>query len=271
VPVTTKIALELKPKHAHDACYNALNQTYLLAQWNVADESYFEIVGHGRYRVIDKMFPFQIEFKIAKGGKVNLNLWADTSNSSPLDGLADAVLKYEQKFLESLDRKLPEEQNAIRVSAYDGVAFMSYARADYKFADKLRRDLFLCELEVWLDQDYLRTGETWTDEIESAIEKADVFVLVISPEALTSKWVPRELAHAQKKKRPILPVVHTEITHPDRIQKLIGNIETADLGKGKYRRGLLELVDVIKSKTSIDAQHQGIYEAFRDSLSLRQK
>ena len=264
MPVTTKVALQLKPKHAHDACHNALNQTYMLVAWypEREEESYFKIVGQGRYRAMDLMFQFQIEFKITKSGEFNLNFWADTRNSSPLDSLANAVLNYEREFFESLARKSREERHAIERSAYDGVVFMSYARSDSDFADKLRRDLVLCELEVWLDQDYLRTGEHWPNKIESAIEEADVFVLVISPEAAASQWVPRELAHAQKHNKPVLPVVHGETALPKQFAERIGEIETADLGKGKYPRGLAELVDAIKSKTNIDPRRQEIYEAF---------
>jgi hypothetical protein len=266
MPVTEKVILQLKPKHAFDACGKSLDQFYGLVKWYWREDGYTRIVGEGRYRIIDLVFPFQVDFKVLKDGEVRLSLWADTSNPVPLQKLAEAILKYERDFHDSVQAKSAEEQQAIDRSAYDAVIFMSYARADYDFADKLRRDLLFCDLEVWVDQDYLHTGVTWPKEIECAIEKADAFVLVLSPEAVKSEWVPREIIHAQQNQKLILPVVHGKITLPPQFQELIGKIETGDLGKGKYPEGLLELVDVIKRKKQVDPEDQKIYEALRDSL-----
>lgn len=253
MPVSEKVDLLLRPKQAHDACLDALNRTYVLVAWNVEDETYYDIFGQGRYRAIDVMFDFRIAFKILKGGGVRLQLKADTINSAPLQSLANCILEYEEKFLQSFDQKTPAERKAIERSAYDAVVFLSYAREDYKFAEKLRKDLFLCQMEVWLDQDYLRTGDSWPEEIESAIRNADAFVLVVSPQALESDWVKRELEHARKTKTPILPVVFGETVFPGWFQRQFGKIETADLTKNKYLQGVDELVDVIKQKAEAKA------------------
>lgn len=52
--------------------------------------------------------------------------------------------------------------------------FISYARADAKaFAIKLHRDLRENEINAWIDQSDMPSGDTFIAEIDRAIEEAD--------------------------------------------------------------------------------------------------
>jgi TIR domain len=252
MPDSQILDLQLKPNDARKACRHALQETFVLVSWTIEGETDFQIWGVGRYRAVDIVFPFSITLKVLKGGQVSVYLNADTSNLLPLQGLADSILAFERTFLESYDQKSQEEKDKIDRDCFEGIVFLSYARDDYNFADKLRRDIYLCGFEVWLDQDYLEAGETFPREIEKAIEGAQVFVLVISTTALASKWVKRELEYAKKVNKPVLPVIHTDTAFPEWFQTGFGQIETADLTTSKYRRGLNELVDVIRQKSKAD-------------------
>ncbi len=44
--------------------------------------------------------------------------------------------------------------------------------------------------------DRIKTGEKYTKEIINAIKRCDVFLLVLSPNAEQSEWVPKELGNA---------------------------------------------------------------------------
>ena len=72
--------------------------------------------------------------------------------------------------------------------------FISYSRKDKEFAHRLQETLVEHEREPWLDtQDIPPTAE-WLQEIYGAIEKADSFVFVISPDVLGSQVCQLELA-----------------------------------------------------------------------------
>ena len=248
MPTNRIVDLDLKPKHAREVCISALNKTYGLVAWYINEQSYTNISGTCRWHLVGTVFRFDIEFWILKGGIVSLRLTADTVMPGPLESLENSILGQQEKFFESYHQKTPDEQKAIDRGAYDGVVFMSYARRDFKFADKLRKDLYLCDLEVWLDQDYLRTSQKWPVEIESAIEKTNVLVLVIAPDGIASKWIENELSHAIKHEKPIFPVIHSETAMPKWLDTYVGEIETADLTKAKYRPGFDELLEGIKTQ-----------------------
>jgi TIR domain len=239
--------LDLKPKHAREICLAALNETYLLVSWYFEEPSYDRIHGQGRWRGVDTLFEFRIDFRILKGGLVSLRLWTDSNMPGPLQSLETAIQNQRDKFWDSYEQKSAEEQQTIMQGAFDGVVFLSYARRDYKFADKLRRGLYLSDLEVWVDQDYLPPGAKWQREIETAIEKAAALVVVVPPAPLKSKWIPLEISHAMTHQKPILPVVHTAEGLPAWLAEHIGDIETADLIESNYDRGFDELLDAIKT------------------------
>ena len=239
--------LSLKPREAYQACVTALQETYRWVAWTIDGESYYGINGHGRWRPNNSVFQFDITFKILKDGQITVRLATDTMFGGPIESLAQSIVAYEQNFLADYDTKTPAEQHAIDRRAFDGTVFMSYAREDFKFANKLRRDLYLNEFEVWVDQDYLHPGDQWPRKIESAIGDAHVFVLVVSDEALASPWVKREYRHATKLKKPVFPVIHADTDIPQEWGTDLGSTQHAYLTKGKYPRGLDELAGVIRA------------------------
>lgn len=50
-------------------------------------------------------------------------------------------------------------------------------------------------LSAWTDAD-LRPGENWSLAIGQAIQQADAIVFLLSPAAVASEWVQREIEHA---------------------------------------------------------------------------
>ena len=50
--------------------------------------------------------------------------------------------------------------------------------------------------DVWIDSRELRGGDPLWPEIKKAIEEASAYAVLVSPEALQSKWVGKELRHA---------------------------------------------------------------------------
>jgi hypothetical protein len=89
--------------------------------------------------------------------------------------------------------------------------FVSYSRVDDQFVRKLHEALERVGKDAWVDwQDIAPTAE-WGAEIYQAIEDADAFVFVLSPESVSSEECARELAHAAGHNKRIVPLHHRAV------------------------------------------------------------
>lgn len=74
--------------------------------------------------------------------------------------------------------------------------FISHSSQDDAFVRDLRTALADHGQDAWMDSRELRGAEPLWAEIKKAIEEASAYAIVVSPDALQSKWVGRELRHA---------------------------------------------------------------------------
>jgi TIR domain len=86
--------------------------------------------------------------------------------------------------------------------------FVSYSRSDWDHAVsdlvvRLRRGGF----QLWVDQGFLIGGEDWMDAIGEALKKCNVCLLVISPDAMQSRYVKMEYRFFFNNEKPIAPVM----------------------------------------------------------------
>lgn len=93
--------------------------------------------------------------------------------------------------------------------------FISYSHADEAWKDRLVRQLRVLahegEIEMWHDRQ-IEAGDAWKTQIEQAIDRADVAVLLISAGFLTSKFIREEevariLQHRASKGLRVIPVI----------------------------------------------------------------
>jgi tetratricopeptide (TPR) repeat protein len=92
--------------------------------------------------------------------------------------------------------------------------FISHSSKDNYFGFKLVDDLRMAlgdESAVWYDaKQGLLGGDSWWDKIEREITARDTFILILSPDAMNSKWVRREYDIALHEGKKIIPVRHRE-------------------------------------------------------------
>ena len=90
--------------------------------------------------------------------------------------------------------------------------FISHSSHDDNFVRDLREALADHGQSGWVDSRELRGGNPLWPAIEKAIDDASAYAVVVSPEALQSKWVGKELSHALNRakgegnKFPVVPL-----------------------------------------------------------------
>jgi hypothetical protein len=74
--------------------------------------------------------------------------------------------------------------------------FLSYTDSDEKWARKLCEYLEAAGFRVFDRQDQLFPGDNWHLEIGKALDTSNAMVVLISPAAMRSSWVRREIEYA---------------------------------------------------------------------------
>jgi WD40 repeat protein len=84
--------------------------------------------------------------------------------------------------------------------------FVSYSRSDVEFVRRLAAALKDRGRDVWIDVDGIRDAEVFPEALRRAIESADAFLFVISPDSVASEYCELEIAHAVALHKRIVPL-----------------------------------------------------------------
>jgi WD40 repeat protein len=101
--------------------------------------------------------------------------------------------------------------------------FISYSRKDKEFVRRLDEALKTRDREAWVDWEDIRPTEEWMQAIYGAIEGADTFVFVLTPDSVASVVCGREIAHAAAHNKRMVPIVARDVnvdTAPEALAKL---------------------------------------------------
>ena len=82
--------------------------------------------------------------------------------------------------------------------------FVSYASQDAAIADAVVENLERQEIKCWIVPRDVTPGSQYADEIVGAINDAKILVLVLSPHAIDSPHVGKEIERASSKRRRIV-------------------------------------------------------------------
>jgi hypothetical protein len=127
-----------------------------------------------------------------------------------------------------------------------GFVFISYSRQDITTVDRIVDRLKSDEFEVWIDRANIKGGDLWTVAIVEAIDTADSFVLMLSPNSTASDNVRKEVQLAQDAKRKLFPLLIEVVTLPPQFRYPLAGIQMIDYASDpetKYR----ELVEVLQA------------------------
>ncbi len=98
-----------------------------------------------------------------------------------------------------------------------GHIFISYARSDRSYVARLAEHLELHGIGVWYDYQ-LVAGEHFDTELTSKILTSAAVIVVLSPAAIASKWVSREIACADDANIKLVPLILQSCEKPLRLQ-----------------------------------------------------
>ena len=89
--------------------------------------------------------------------------------------------------------------------------FISYSRRDLDSANNIVTALAEKRLEIWVDWKSIPKGEDWEQEIYHGIEEAEAFLFLISPDLVASEMCNKEITHAVKNGKRILPIFVSKV------------------------------------------------------------
>ena len=135
--------------------------------------------------------------------------------------------------------------------------FISYSRVDRDFTDRLvdrlRRVYGLSN--IWYD-DELHGGDHWWAEILRQIVACDVFVYLLSNEAVTSPYCHAEFVEATRLQKPIVTV---QIRDRTQLSAELSQIQYVDMKQGIDDDSLARLIGSIQKQLTLPKKRRALW------------
>lgn len=133
--------------------------------------------------------------------------------------------------------------------------FVSYSRRNKNFAERVARDLSDAGLDVWVDWRQIQAGELWQNEIYRGIERSEMLVVCLSPDAVNSEWVQREVNAAREQGKFIIPVMavnaYAEMQRTEALRWLL-DVHFINF-ENRYEEAFPELLQALPGKRRVSA------------------
>ena len=98
--------------------------------------------------------------------------------------------------------------------------FLSYSRTDWPFVRDLLHELRRERLETWVDLSAFPAATDWPSATLQAIQDCSCFIIVVSPYALHSVNVRKELDKALEADKKIIPVLLQDAELPEKLASI---------------------------------------------------
>jgi hypothetical protein len=168
----------------------------------------------------------------------------DAASFAPLLDWARALnaLRTDQHVEDVLDQAVEAKEARHRKDDRSRVAFLSHSSLDKAFIRQLATDLKAKGIQVWLDEQNIKVGESIPEKISQGLAESDYFLFAVSKNSVSSEWVKKELNSAlvtevEQRAVHVLPLRLDDSRMPAPIK----DKKYADFSKS-YRAGLQELL-----------------------------
>lgn len=128
----------------------------------------------------------------------------------------------------------------------DPYVFISYARRDSQFVDRLSADLQQAGVRVWRDVEQIQPGQQWQRALKDALKDSFVLIYVASEHSGDSTWMFQELMGFSETSKLIIPLIIDdagEQSLPDQLRM----IQWVDF-RPSYDTALQQLLSVFPTK-----------------------
>jgi hypothetical protein len=173
----------------------------------------------------------------------------DATNIAPLVNLAThfGVLDLALRAETLIDTAVEAKSERHTKTASARVAFISHSFKDKPFARQLAADLVAAGVQVWIDEQRIRVGDSIPERVAQGVAESDFYLVVISAASINSPWVQKELNQAlvneiEKRRVHVMPILLDKVERPETIREK----RYADFTES-YVKGLAELLASIKS------------------------
>lgn len=122
----------------------------------------------------------------------------DASSIAPLVTIANrfGVLDLKLRVETLVDTAVEAEIERHTAAAGTRVAFISHSSKDKTFVRQLAADLVASGVQVWLDEQRIRVGDSIPERVAQGVAESDFFLVVVSASSVDSPWVRKELNQA---------------------------------------------------------------------------
>lgn len=125
-----------------------------------------------------------------------------------------------------------------------GHIFVSYSRQDQETVDRIIEAIKRAGRDVWIDREKLKEGELWRASVVQAIDDADLFLIMLSPNSATSKMVQKEIDLAEGANIDLVSVVLAPLQIPAQLRYQLAGSPLVEYYKDPEAK-LSELVNML--------------------------
>ena len=123
--------------------------------------------------------------------------------------------------------------------------FISYRRKDLEFVTQLHQELTNRGISAWFDQENIEVADHWRSSIAEGIRACQVFVLVLSPDAVESINIRKEVDLAETHGKKIVPLMWRQTEVPVAFEYSLAGLQWIDFKETASQENFDQLADVI--------------------------
>ncbi|HET6401826.1 MAG TPA: TIR domain-containing protein [Candidatus Kapabacteria bacterium] len=143
--------------------------------------------------------------------------------------------------------------------------FISYSKQDRPKALDLAAELRAKGFSVWIDQGGIEGAQNWSARIVEGITDCSTMVLLVSPQAVASRNVAREVHLAYEKSKHILPVVIERVKLPANFEYSLAGIQHVYYND---RPAIFQALELLRSGVPATEELPDPYEPADDSIRV---
>ncbi len=127
------------------------------------------------------------------------------------------------------------------------MVFISYSSKDRETALKIKQHLEKLGIECWLDNEAIRGGDDFAEEIVKALFPCSFYLLLLSEASQESIWVPKELVLVFNLRKPIIPLHIDRSTIKSKFSFYFSNVQLIEYA-GRENDALADLLNALRQK-----------------------